>query len=389
MLRCVAPILLLVLVVSVTPAFAGDADEWKSTLVAEGDPSARVKAGIQLALEDPDLFAKAVEEVAGEKREGDAAVLADIAVKIKVRHIRILLIWAVSKFKEAGTQAFLDKIDNDRPGESIYALEALGFLKDHSAYGRIIELLRNENELIAIQAARAAARVGKGADAKGLAQAAVEIDNPHVRLHLVWATQDVAGGKGSATKLFLRNAGNRGTMGFRAKEAIAVLEDELAPVEKYKVKLDVVRKFFNPRGGVKAPPIKGDEDYAKIVMSGLADMKKKSPAWYHMVCVSINKIEISGALWRFEFKSGALNLRPADLIKWGHDDTLEWSLMEYYLIRYATILFLANLGCPTEGHRGWEEGFMEAWHYAMEHTKINISEDPVEFLKARIEARPW
>lgn len=376
--------LALFLTAAAAPAKAADAEEWRKTFVAVGTPADRAKAGIQLALEDPDLFATAVQEIVSEGREGDAAVLADVAVKIKVRHIRLLLTWAVSRFKEGAAKAFLDKIDNDRPTESVFAIEAVGFLKDHAAYPRVLELLRNQNELIAVQAARAAARIGKGADARDLSQAAVEIDNSHVRLHLVWATQDVAGSKGAAANLFKRFAGDRGTMGFRAKEALAVLEDEMAPVEKYKVKLDEVTKLFNVRGGVKAPPIKGTDEYVAQITSGLAEMKKKSPAWHHMVCTSIQKIEVSGALWRFEFKSGAVNIRPADLIKWDRDE-----LTEYYLIRYAAILLLAKMGDPTEGHRGWEEGFMEGWQYAMEHTKIAVEEDPVEFLKGRIAARPW
>jgi len=367
-----------------TPGLGAEIEDLQKIFTAPGDLKARVDAGLGLAKRDPEALARSVDVIMKAGQEGDAQLLATVAVRTKVRHIRLLLAYGASKFKGQAGLAFLDKIDNDYPQETIRALECLGFLRDHSAYERIVGLLRNKNEMIAVQAARALARIGLAKDASALAQTALEVDNSHVRLHLTWAVQDMMRSKKKAQGAFGRYMGKRGTIGFRAKEAVAMLEDELTPVEPYKIKLQEVRKFFTPRGGVKVPPIKAPDEQKKLLLEGFEGLKRSSPAWYHFVCTSIKTIEVSGSLWLFEFKRGAINIRFADLIKWSRPE-----LVEYYLVRYAGIMFLGRMGDPTEGHRGWEEGMLDAWIYAMDHTKIALEEDPAEFIKGRIQARPW
>jgi len=382
-LACLALAVSLILLFA-APTHAVEIEELQKIFIGPGDMKARVDAGLQLARRDPDALAKAMDKVVKEGVEGDAGLLATVAVRTKQRHIRLLLTYGASKFKGQAGKAFLDKVDNDYPQETIRALESLGFLRDHAAYDRVAGLLRNKNELIAIQAARALARIGLSKDVPSLVKLALEVDNGHVRLHLTWAVQDMMRSKKKAGSAFGKYMGKRGTIGFRAKEAVAMIDDELTPVEKYKVKLDEARKFFNPRGGVKPPPIKAPDEQKKLLLAGFEGLKKNSPAWYHYVCTSIKMIEVSGSLDLFEFKRGLVKLRFADLIKWDRPE-----LVEYYLVRYAGIMYLARMGDPTEGHRGWEEGMMDGWTYAMDFTKIAVEEDPVKFLKGRIRARPW
>jgi hypothetical protein len=382
--RALMPTALVLLVLLTTPAFGAENEELQKIFSSPGDMKARVDAGLQLAKRDPDALAKAVDAVVKAKQEGDAELLATVAVQTKLRHIRLLLTWGASKFKGQAGAAFLDRIDNDYPQETIRALECLGFLRDHLAYERIAGLLRNKNELIGIAAARALARIGLSKDVSALVQTALDVNNGHVRLHLTWAVQDMMGSKKKAQSAFGKYMGKRGTIGFRAKEAVALIDDELTPIQKYKIKLAEVRKFFTPRGGTKIPPIKAPDEQKKQIIEGFEGLKRNSPAWYHYVCSSIKMIEVSGAIWLFEFKRGAVNCRFADLIKWNRPE-----LVEYYLVRYAGIMYLARMGDPTEGHRGWEEGMLDAWIYAMDFTKIALEEDPAEFLKERIRARPW
>jgi hypothetical protein len=382
--RALMPTALALLVLLTTPALGAENEELQKIFSSPGDMKARVAAGLDLAKRDPDALAKAVDAVVKAKQEGDAELLATVAVQTKLRHIRLLLTWGASKFKGQAGAAFLGRIDNDYPQETIRALECLGFLRDHQAYERIAGLLRNKNELIGIAAARALARIGLSKDVPALVKTALDVNNGHVRLHLTWAVQDMMGSKKKAQSAFGKYMGKRGTIGFRAKEAVALIDDELTPIQKYKIKLDQARKFFTPRGGTKIPPIKAPDEQKKQLIEGFEGLKRNSPAWYHYVCSSINMIEVSGAIWLFEFKRGAINCRFADLIKWNRPE-----LVEYYLVRYAGIMFLGRMGDPTEGHRGWEEGMMDGWIYAMDYTKIALEEDPAAFLKERIRARPW
>lgn len=385
MSRCACLVLIVSLfLLSGAPARSAEIEDLQNVFITPGDMDARVEAGLQLAKRDPDALAKAMDKVVKEGVEGDAELLATVAVRVKQRHIRLLLAYGASKFKGQGSIVFLDKIDNDYPQETMRALECLGFLRDNSTYDRVAEQLRNKNELIGIQAARALARIGLAKDVPGLVETTLEVDNSHVRLHLVWAVQDMMRSKKKAQSAFGRYQGKQGTIGYRAKEAVALVDDELTPIENYKIKLDEARKFFTPRGGVKPPPIKAPDEQKKQIEAGLEGLKKNSPAWYHYVCTAINGIEVSGALDLFNFPKGTVNVRFADLIKWNRPE-----LVEYYLVRYAGIMYLGRMGDPTEGHRGWEEGMMDGWIYAMDFTKIAVDEDPAAFLKGRIRARPW
>jgi hypothetical protein len=365
-------------------AAADDVSELKQSFVTGTDAKVRQAAGTDLALKNPDAFAAAVDEILKAKLPADAELFARIAVKLKVRHLRLLLAWAASQSgPEASLAAFLDRIDNDYPMESLRAIEALGFLRNHGAFQRLMDLLRSPNELIAVQAARALGRVGARGDASALADAAIAVDNGHARVHLVWALQDLAGGKAAAQKMVMKYS-KPGTQGFRAKEAIAILEDAIAGPEDYKVKLETIRTFFGKKGSPKLPPIDGPKEEVEKVKKALAELAKKSPGWYHLVCNGVGQIKVSGAPEILDHKAGILNLRFLDVSKWDRSE-----LFEYYIVRYSTIMFLGKMGDPCDKHRGWEEGMLDGWQYAMDHTQIALDEDPIAFLKEALKNAPW
>ncbi|MCU0725859.1 MAG: HEAT repeat domain-containing protein [Planctomycetes bacterium] len=375
----------LILALSVSAATADELSELKQTFVSGTDAKDRLAAGMDLALKNPDAFAKAVDEVLKAKLPADAELFARIAVKLKVRHLRLLLVWAASQYgPEASLAAFLDRIDNDYPMESVRAIEGLGFLRNHGALSRLMDLLRSPNELIAVQAARAIGRVGSKGDAGLVLDAAIAVDNGHARVHLVWALQDLTGGKGTAQKMLAKYMGKQGTQGFRAKEAMAILEDGIAPPEDYKVKLETIRTFFGKKDSPKLPPIDGPKDETEKVKKALAELAKKSPAWYHLVCATLSQIKVSGAPDILDHKAGILHLRFLDVSKWDRSE-----LFEYYIVRYATILFLGKMGDPLDKHRGWEEGMMEGWWYAMDHTQIALDEDLLKFIQEALKNAPW
>ena len=383
--------LLLGLVIFAPVARAQDEEAEESLVkafVSGEDREERVRAGLKLSREAPNTLADALEDLVKAKREDDATLLAEIAVKTKPAHIRLLLVYSASKL-DGAVAAFGSQIDNDHPWESIRALEALGFLKDPASVATIRQSLRSQNELVGVAAARALARAATKKDGKLLVDALVNQDNEHVRQHLAWAMRDTQGSARSAGGMFARMAGKPGTTGFRAKEALAVLEDDESPVESYKVKLDTAKDFFGKRAGKKLPPVNGPDEYAGDIKKALEGLQRQCPDWYHMVCSVVSEITLSGNEWIFEFNKGILNLRLRDIINWkDKDGSLRSDLVCYYVVRFTTIMYLKKMGDPGEGHRGWEEGLMAGWWYAMDHTKIAVDEDAYKFLKAILESRP-
>jgi hypothetical protein len=359
------------------------AERLKRTLVSEGDPDYRMRAALDLGMNYPDLLVAAVDEVISDKREGDAAVLAAASVKMKLRHLRLLLVWAVSEL-DGEAELFLDKIDADHPHETVRAIGALGFLGDDSAVDRLLEIIREPDEQPALQAARALARLGRKSDAKEMVDAALHVESAHVRLHLAWAVQDVLGSSDRAASAFARFARKPGAIGRRAKIMADLLKHDPIPVEKYKVKLAAVRQLFDHEGGAEPPEIRGLTSHTERLQAVFEEMKKRVPGYYHLLCTAVERIEVVREAELFNFRRQIISLNASRVERWDRNE-----LFEYYLIQYATIMFLAQMGDPCEGHRGWEEGLMDGWRFALDDGRLGLPKDPNEFMRGVLEDPPW
>ena len=353
------------------------------SLVEDEDLEICLLSAKRLAERHPDQLAGALDKLIKQKRIEITGVLVTAAVETKLRHTRLLLVWAVSELAEA-SDLFLAKIDRDRPEESVRAIEALSFVGDHSVVDRMIQIVRGRDEQPALQATRVLARLAKKGDAKEILAATLESDNGHVRDHLVWALQDVLKGAGPAKKMFARYARQDSTPGYRAKDAIQLLDYADAPVEKYKVKFATIRKLFNPKTGVPEPEIVGPEEHVTRVRAIFAGLKKNHAGYYHLLCSAVKKVQISKETWTLEHKTRAVNLRISRIVRWDRDE-----LFDYYFVQYGSIMFLKLLGDPGVGHRGWEQGVMDGWRFALDGKKIAVNADPNLFFKGVIKDPPW
>ena len=392
--RAAATILVLAMLLGLAPAIPAEEEEpqaadWAERLINATDPDERIDAGVKLGWKDPDALAKALDTVIKAKTEGDAIIVATMAVKTRVISTRYLLAWAASKMEGYGA-AFRERIDNDHPWESMRAIECLGVLKDRESKDAIITQLRSDNTLVAMQAARSLGRMGDKKLANELAQQALTIDDKQVRIHIAWAVQDLLGSQKGAMGVFAKLTRKKGTAGFRAKEALSILEDEKSSPVTYKLKLDTIRKMFAKRKGTKTPPIDGPSENKDRFVRVMKAMKTDMPDYWHLVSIAVKEIKISGEQQLLYFDTKKLNFRFTDLGGWGERSETEMDeLYAYYLIRYATIIFLGgHMGEAQEGQRGWEKGVMEAYWYAMEFTKIAVSEDPMKFYLSIINKRP-
>ncbi len=365
------------------PAPDSDAARYARSLANEEAPGILLLAAKRLAERHPDQLAWALDKLIKDRRTEVAGVLVDAAVATKLRHTRLLLAWAASELGEA-SELFLAKIDNDRPEESARAIEALAFVGDSSVVDRMLQIVRGQDEQVALQATRVLARLAGRSHAKDIVDATLAINNKHVREHMIWAVQDVLKSTGAAKKAFGRYARQESTPGYRAKDAIKLLDYADAPVEKYKVKFATIRKFFDPKNGVPEPQIVGSPEHVTRVRGIFEGLKKNYPGYYHLICSSVKKVQITDATWTIDHKQHTVNLRTCRLSRWNRDE-----LFDYYLIQYGSIMFLKQLGDPGEGHRGWEQGVMDGWRYAIDGKKIAVDKDPNKYFKGVIQDPPW
>ncbi|MEN8149838.1 MAG: HEAT repeat domain-containing protein [Planctomycetota bacterium] len=367
----------------------GKSSDWAEKLVGASDADERIDAGVKLGWKDPDALALALDQVVKAKAEGDAQIIAAVAVKTRVVSTRYLLAWALSKLEGAAV-ALRERIDNDHPWETMRAMEILGILKDRDSKDAMLQQLRNDNMLVAVQAAKSLGRMGDKKLASEMAEACLTLDDKQVRIHVAWAVQDLLKSQKGAMGAFAKHQRKKGTAGFRAKEAMSILEDEKSPPVAYKLKLDSIRKMFAPKRGRKSPPVNGPSENKDRFVRVLAQMKKDTPDYWHLVSMSLREVTISGEQQLLYFDTKKLNFRFTDLGGWGERSESEMDeLYAYYLIRYAAIIFLGgHMGEAQEGQRGWEKGVLEAYWYAMEYTKIAVSEDPTEFFLSVINKRP-
>lgn len=382
---------LLVFATAAGPPAAGAAEEpagelgaAAKTLSTATDAEERVRAGILLATKDPDLLFETIEVLAKKKNEADAPVFAAIAVQAKTPHVRLLLAHTAARVGDAAA-AFSGRIDADHVPQSMRAIEALGYLRAAPALDRLKQLLRSSNETLAIQSARALSRVATKKDVKDLFDTALDVDSSHVRQHIGWTLRDIVGRQAEA--MFEARVGAGGTAGFRAKEALAFLQDDETKGIDPKVKLDEIRNLFGRK--TRLPPIGGQEEYRAEVQAAIEALKDSAPEWYHFVCRAVSEITLSGNEAIFEFKKNSLNLRLRDLVGWKDKyGKLQKDLVQFYVIRFAGILFYQRMGDSGEGHRGWEEGIALGWRYAIDHTTLAVDESLEAYLKDILNRKP-
>ena len=98
----------------------------------------------------------------------------------------------------------------------------------------------------------------------------------------------------------------------------------------------------------------------------------------------MKKVQLRDVSWVIDHQLRTVNLRPSRISRWDRDE-----LFNYYLIQYGSIMFLRLLGDPGEGHRGWEQGIMDGWRYAIDSKKIGVDKDPNKFFKGIVQDPPW
>lgn len=359
------------------------AEKYAKTFLESEDEEQRIEAGLDLCRRNPDRMAAALDTLIKDRRKGDVELLATIAVRTRARHTRLLLVWAVSELK--GThELFLDRIDYDYMVESMAAIEAIGFLGDPDPIPKLMEYTRGDDELLAVAAARALCRLCKKKHLNAFVKNLLEVDTMHVRLHLVWGVNDIVGKADKAAKVFDRYARGKGTISIRAKDSIDVLKYDPPPALAYKVKLETVRKYFGPKARTKRPKIAGSAEETKKLVAALDTMEKVLPADYHLLCTAVTEIRIAKADRIINPARRIVSLRPSMVAKWDRE-----SLYHYYLVQYSTILFLGMMGEANEGHRGWEEGVMTGWRWAMDTGKLTVEKDPTKFLEQTLQNPPW
>ena len=104
-----------------------------------------------------------------------------------------------------------------------------------------------------------------------------------------------------------------------------------------------------------------------------------------MFCTAVQRIEVKKDAELFDFRRRTIALEASRVKRWAERD----GLIEYYLVQYGTIMFLSVMGEPCKGHRGWEEGVMDGWRFALDDGRFGVSKDPDEFMRGVLADPPW
>jgi hypothetical protein len=353
----------------------------------------RLKAAKELVKADPEAMGAALLEMA-EKQKNPAQLpfLAAYVAGEEVRHLRYMATYAAwSSAPEKAAAAFLERAGAEDEKQAIRSLEATGHVaavqKDREAWTALLRAARGDRAMAGIEAARA---VNRGMDRRILAEisdAALEVEDNHVRKHLAWAVMDLLGNERGALKHFEGMRGRPGAAGKNAAECAAILMDKQATPHEWKpAALKEAGNWWRtgrPKGNACVPGMKDAEVQGKI-RGWFAEAAKYSPAWSHYIQSVCHEIDYRTAKGPeiFDVKKKVLALDAAEILRC----ETPWQ-GSYVAARGAGIGFAALLGEPASGHRGWEPAYVDL-HSFMKTTKQSVPKLE-EFVDQALAKKPW
>jgi hypothetical protein len=382
---CRSAAVLLVLSLAAGRASAAD----PPSPLAGADAKARIALAQELKKKDPAALAKALLALGASKaKDADRDFLTQYAMQERDRIPRMCALDALSRLdKKAAAEWFKGKADGKEELPSVVALEALGLLGTKDDAAAAIELIKCPNELVAIAATNAAARLAASKDLEAIAENGLAHASDHVTDHAAWAVQDILKKSKLAVAYFEKFAGKKGDpKSVRASSTVAMLQDKLADPHDWGNSLEPVADLL-----AKVPAtieIKSvNEDYKKNVEKALDWLKQNMPAAEYLVRVSAKRIDIPGKV-------------PGDFVDLT-DDAVDIPLergawnpqrLAFHIYWMATILWQKRCGDPVKSHRGWEPALFDVYDLCVIARLYDAGPggySRANFMKDQVQKHPW
>jgi len=385
-----APLLVAALLLVATPAdraAAGDAPP--SSPLAGADAKTRIAAAAELKKKDVAALVKALAELGASKaKDADRDFLCQYALAERDRAPRLVALEALSRLdKKAAADWFKQKCDGKDMLANVVSLEALGYLGTKDDAATAIALIKCPDEIVAVAAATAAARLATAKDVDAIAENGLAHASDHVTDHASWAVQDLVKKLKAAVEVFDKIAGKKGDpRAVRAKSTIASLEDKRADPQVWGDTLKLAADLT-----AKAPPtieIKTTTaDYKANAQAALDWMKKNMPAAELLVRAAAKRIDIPGVKHPDDWTDlgDETILVPVDRAVW------KPTQLALHLFWAATVVWEKRVGEPCKGHRGWDVPLFDSYDLCVVARLYDAggAYPRSTFVKDQIEKHPW
>ncbi len=388
LLACVIAIAAPLLATSLsTPAFAGDQPP---DVLAGADVQVRLANAEKL--EKSDIRALALGLIAlGERKEpGPEAIefLTEYIIREESRILRLLAIDAAKRLDQPRAAELLAKrADAQDLHKTIYAIHGLGYVADKPEVPKLLELLGNSNDLIAIEAARALAQAGPKKQVDDVIAVGLAHANAHVTDHAMWAAQDIL----KKEKPLLAKLGKLAKKknfehAIRAESAIALIHDKLGHVHKWSDGLKALRKAIKSvPDEVKVEAVR--EQYETKIRETLGWLKTNMPGQWLTVLVSVKSIEASG-----KTEDRAMDLgRGTIFVPLSYMGQAP-NKLSYQFVRPAGVMLQKLMDQPSFGHRGWEPSIFDTYDVCVVAKLYDAGPGGLTrkgFIETILGKRPW
>jgi hypothetical protein len=336
------------------PANAGDPPP---SPLAGADAKARIALAQELKKKDAAALAKALSALGASKtKEPDRDFLAQYALQENERGLRLVALEAASRLdRKATADWFRARADGKEEFPTVISLESLGYVGTKDDVAPVLELIKSPNELIAVAAANAAARLGASKDLAAIAENGLAHASDHVTDHTAWAVQDILKKPKLAIGWYEKYTKKSDPRSVRASATIAMLEDNLAEPHDFGDALKLAKETL--LAAPAAIEIKtANDEYRKNALAALDWLKKSLPGGELLVRAAAKRIDIPGKV-----PDGFVDVSE-DVIQ----VPLTWAIqpphkLAYHIFQMGTVLWQKRVGEPFKSHRGWEPAIFDAY----------------------------
>jgi hypothetical protein len=378
-------------VAALLPAgFAAAGDAPSASPLAGADAKSRIALAQELKKKDVAALAKALSELGASKtKDVDREFLEQYALSDRDRATRLVALEALARLDRKGASDwFKAHADGKDMLATVVSLEALGYLGTKDDAASAIELIKNPDEIIAVAAASAAARLATAKDVEAIAEIGLAHASDHVTDHAAWAVQDVVKKLKAAVEVFEKFAGKKSDpKAIRAASTVASLQDKRADPQVWGDSLKAAAELV-----AKAPAtieIKcQNADWKANAVAALDWLKKNMPAAELMLRAAAKHIDIPGVKhpddW-VDIDNDAI-LIPADRAAW------KPNALALHLFWTATVVWEHRVGEPCKGHRGWDVPIFDSYDLCVIARLYDAGQGGLPrstFVKDQIQKHPW
>lgn len=338
-------------------AVSADAGDPPPSPLAGADANARIALARELKKKDAGALAKALSSLGASKtKDADRDFLVQYAFQENERGLRLVALEAASRLdRKAAAEWFKTRADGKEELPTVVCVESLGYLGTKDDVAPLLELIKSPNELIAVAAANAAARLGTSKDLQAIGENGLGHASDHVTDHTAWAVQDILKKPKLAVGWYEKYTKKGDPRSVRASATVAMIEDNLAEPHDWGDSLKLAKETL--LAAPAAIEIKtSNEEYKKNALAALDWLKKNLPGGELLVRASAKRIDIPG-----KQPDGFVDVNEEVV-----QVPLTWATqpphkLAYHIFQMGTVLWQKRVGEPFKSHRGWEPAIFDAY----------------------------